>query len=122
MPNLSQKSAPKLKNFRNQKKQNYDEYEDEEKCLDAEKREGKKKNVTERDGLAVNGLLEGVAAGLDVVAEGRQALAEARYRRFHLSPSGLGFSPPKFPIQRRCAEFIWNSNNCAGILLVLFSK
>lgn len=54
---------------------------------------GKKKYVTERDGLAVNGLLEGVAAGLDVVAEGRQALAEAPYRRLHFSPSGLEFFP-----------------------------
>lgn len=60
--------------------------------------------------MAVDGLLEGVAAGLYVIAEGRHALTEARYRRLHLSASGDSV----------LSNF--DSNKCAGILFIYFQN
>lgn len=54
-----------------------------------EKEGGRKGKVgvvfTERDGAAVDGLFESVAARLEVVAEAAYAFAKFRYRFFHFS-------------------------------------
>jgi hypothetical protein len=54
-----------------------------------EKEGGRKAKVgvvfTERDGAAVDGLFESVAARLEVVAEAAYAFAKFRYRFFHFS-------------------------------------
>lgn len=48
--------------------------------------EQRTEECTERDGPAVDRLLEGVHAGLQVVAEGSEALAEQGDRLIHLHP------------------------------------
>lgn len=70
--------------------------------------------------MAVNGLLEGVAAGFYVVAERRHALREARYRRLHRSASEDSSLFSQISIQTNARSLYRNKINAREFYLFIF--